>query len=269
MAIISEISWNDMFAGKSLPDSPARKAFREAVEAIADKARAKLPQLNTRVDKAIQAVLNGDVSIDSEGQGKIASQTNGKVEYLVGKGDCCACKDHAKAPKHLCKHVLSYHIFVRARALAREKLEALDSPTSKAEPVTPVAEAPVPAPVEPVTPVKSESAPLAQAEPVVSPVTLPEAPASVNCHILLEGRQVQVTLRDTDETRLLARLATLLQQYPVAEPPTPPPTQGTGSTTPDENPYCHMHKAVLKKFTKDGRTWYSHKTPQGQWCRGK
>ena len=35
MASISEISWNDMFAGKPLPDSPARKAFREAVEAVA------------------------------------------------------------------------------------------------------------------------------------------------------------------------------------------------------------------------------------------
>src|SRR5882724_12034709 len=92
MAIVTEISWNDMFAGKVLPDSPARKAFREAVEAVADKARAKLPELNTRVDKAIQAVLNGDVSIDADGQGKIASQTNGKVEYLVGKGDGCVCK---------------------------------------------------------------------------------------------------------------------------------------------------------------------------------
>ncbi len=29
MAIVTEISWNDMFAGKALPDSPARIAFRE------------------------------------------------------------------------------------------------------------------------------------------------------------------------------------------------------------------------------------------------
>jgi hypothetical protein len=47
-----------------------------------------------------------------------------------------------------------------------------------------------------------------------APTPLPEAPASVNCHITLEGRQVQLTLRDTDETRLLERLAALLKQYP-------------------------------------------------------
>jgi hypothetical protein len=47
------------------------------------------------------------------------------------------------------------------------------------------------------------------------PPPLPEAPASVNCHITIEGRQVQLTLRDRDETRLLERLTTLLKQYPV------------------------------------------------------
>jgi len=93
-----------------------------------------------------------------------------------------------------------------------------------------------------------------QSEPVVSSVALPEAPASVNCHIMLEGRQVQVTLRDTDETRLLARLATLLQQYPIAQPPTEPPTQSTGSAVPDDTPFCSTHKVALRKFSKDGRT---------------
>jgi hypothetical protein len=36
-------------------------------------------------------------------------------------------------------------------------------------------------------------------------------------YITLEGRQVQVTLRDTDETRLLQRLTALPQQYPCVE----------------------------------------------------
>ena len=246
MAIVTEISWNDIFAGKALPDSPARTAFREAVEAVADRARAKLPELHTRVDKAVLLVLNGDVSINANGEGTVASQSNGHVVYAVGKGDGCSCKDHPKAVKGLCKHILSYRIFTRARALAREKLATLDAEASKTEPLPPV-----------------------QPAPVVSPSTHSEAPASVNCHILLEGRQVQVTLRDTDETRLLARLATLLQQYPIAQPPTEPPTQSTGSAVPDDNPFCHTHKVPLKKFSKDGRTRYSHKTANGRWCRGE
>src|SRR5215471_2965146 len=48
---------------------------------------------------------------------------------------------------------------------------------------------------------------------------LPEAPASVNCHITIEGRQVQVTLRNTDEARLLTRLAALLREYSSDQPP--------------------------------------------------
>src|SRR6266404_4131272 len=97
MAIVTEISWNDMFAGKALPDSPARTAFREAVEVIADKARAALPELNTRVDKAVHIVLNGDLAINANGEGTVASQSNGNGVYAVGKGDGCSCKDHPKA----------------------------------------------------------------------------------------------------------------------------------------------------------------------------
>jgi len=246
MAIVTEISWNDMFAGKALPDSPARTAFREAVEAVADRARAKLPQLNTRVDKAVLLVLNGDVSINAIGEGTVASQSCGHGVYAVGKGEFCSCKDHPKVVKGLCKHILSYHIFTRARALAREKLAALDAEASKTEPLSPVPPA-----------------------PAVSPGTHSEAPVSLNCHLMLEGRQVQVTLRGTDESVVLHRLITLLQQYPVAQPPTEPPTQGTGSAAPDHNPFCHIHKVPLKKFSKHGRTWYSHKKSDGSWCRGK
>ena len=141
MAIVTEISWDDMLDGKPLPENPARKAFREAVEAVADKARTAVPDLNGRTEKAVQLILQGDLSIAPDGQGKIASQSNGTVEYLVGKGDSCSCKDHPKAPKHLCKHVLAYHIFTRATALAKQKLEAaLDGAQAAApEPTSPVA----------------------------------------------------------------------------------------------------------------------------------
>jgi len=63
-----------------------------------------------------------------------------------------------------------------------------------------------------------EPEPAATVAAIVAPASLPEAPASVNCHIMLEGRQVQVTLRDTDETRLLERLTAVLRQYPLEAP---------------------------------------------------
>src|SRR5206468_2208000 len=56
-----------------------------------------------------------------------------------GKGDSCSCKDHPKAPKGLCKHLLSYHIFTRATALAKQRLEA-QAESTHLEPVSPEAD---------------------------------------------------------------------------------------------------------------------------------
>jgi hypothetical protein len=40
--------------------------------------------------------------------------------------------------------------------------------------------------------------------------------ASVTVHLELAGHQVELTLRDTDETRVLARMEALLKQFPRA-----------------------------------------------------
>src|SRR5438445_5415671 len=135
MAILSSYDWeSDSFTQHNGAD-PVRKAFREAVEAVADKARTAVPELNGRVDRAVQIILNGDLSIAPDGQGTIASQSNGNGAYAVGKGEYCSCKDHPKAPKLLCKHVLAYHIYQRAVALAKQKLEA-QAESPRPEPVS-------------------------------------------------------------------------------------------------------------------------------------
>src|SRR4029434_69145 len=70
-----------------------------------------------------------------------------------------------------------------------------------------------------------EQEPVVEVQPAVTAETVQvsvqhtEAPASVNFHTTLAGRQVQITLRDTDETKLLARLEALLQRFPVVEEP--------------------------------------------------
>ena len=79
----------------------------------------------------------------------------------------------------------------------------------------------------------------------------------MNVRLTLGGREVQVTLRDTDETRVLQRLEALLQRYPVAVEP------------PADTPQCPKHGVPMKlHHGKDGSTWYSHKTADG-WCKGK
>jgi hypothetical protein len=87
-----------------------------------------------------------------------------------------------------------------------------------------------------------------------SQIYLPEAPASVNVRLTLGGREVQITLRDTNEQHLLKRLEKLLQRFPVEE-------MKVG--------WCTLHNAQMKENHKNGQTWYSHKLASGKWCQGK
>src|SRR5215467_2021569 len=123
MAIVTEISWDDMLDGKPLPETPARKAWRDAVSEIAEKAKATLPACNGRVDKAVAIVLAGDVELLPDGTAKVASQSNGTTVYHVVNGHC-DCRDFEKAPHQFCKHRLSAAIARRAQELTKAQLNA-------------------------------------------------------------------------------------------------------------------------------------------------
>ena len=259
MAIVTEISWDDMFAGKALPDSPARTAFREAVAEIAEKAKITLPDCIGRVDSAVKIVLNGDVELLVDGTARVASQSNGTTKYFIVNGEC-TCKDYPKAPSFWCKHRISAGLAKRARTLAKTKLEQLQSngttqpateqPQGQSEPV----DAPVEAPVEsePIT-------------PVVSSVAHSEAPASCNTYIDIAGRKVQFTLRDDNEEHLLARMEKLLSRFPLPEQE---PADPGSAPTPPEN-WCPIHQVPMKRYSNAKGSWLSHKTPEGPWCNGK
>src|SRR5215468_551457 len=229
MTMIASYNWeSDSFTQHTA--TPARVTFREAVLQVADKAKAVLPDNASRIDKAIALTLNGLVEI-VDGKCRVASQTNGKTIYHQVNGTC-TCQDFTqeKAPNGFCKHRLAHGLYRRAMELVQ-------------------AQAPVVA-----------AQPTVTAETVQSPVQHTEAPASVNFHTTIAGRQVQITLRDTDETRLLARLETLLQRFPVVEEPKEP-TQQEG--------WCAEHKAKMKLHHGKRGTWWSHKLPNGQWCNQK
>jgi hypothetical protein len=193
------------------------------VATVADKAKAALPAATGRIDAAVKIVLQGDVELLDDGRAKVASQSNGTTVYHVVNGEC-SCKDFPKAPQGMCKHRLAYGIHKRAKTLATAQLQALDA------------------------------APAPGASP---PVALPEAPASVNVYVTLAGRQVQVTLRDADEQRLLARLEALLQRFPNVPPAAPELSEG----------FCAAHGVQMTQHHNAKGAWYSHKTATG-WCKG-
>jgi hypothetical protein len=234
VAIVTEISWDDMLDGKPLSETPARQVWRDAVTEIADKAKAKLPACSGRVDSAVKIALAGDVALLADGTAHVASQSHGSMAYQVVNGHC-DCQDFAHAPHNLCKHRLSVAMVRRAQELMKQRLEHRNG-TSE-----PPAESP-------------QEQPQHEAVP-----PLPEAPASANVHVVLAGRTVQVTLRDSDEQRLLARLETLLKRFPVETP-------GQDSAT-LQTPVCPWHGA-MKESTKAKGTWYCPaKMADGSYCK--
>jgi len=204
--------------------TPDREAFRQAVADVAAKAKEKLPQaVNGRIEKAIALVLAGDVLPAEDGTISVASFSDPLRVYRL-EGHACTCQDflHGKAPEGWCCHRIAAGIDKRVR----EMLAALPAPASEASSQVPA---------------------------------LPEAPASANMHVMIAGRQVQVTLRDTDEMRLMVRVEALLERYPQPEAPAQQQAQG----------WCQIHNCAMQLNQKNGRSWHSHRLPDGEWCKGK
>ena len=111
-----------------------RAIWRQAVTAVAERAKATLPECNGRVDKAMALVLAGDVDLLGDGTARVASQSNGQTIYHIVNGHC-DCRDYEKAPDQWCKHRLAHAIAKRAYPLAKAQLAAA-SPPAAAESVT-------------------------------------------------------------------------------------------------------------------------------------
>lgn len=255
MVAVKEITWEEAMS----PDfgNPARVAWREAVAEIAAKAKQTLPDCTGRVDSAVKIVLAGDVELLADGTARVASQSNGTTQYVVCNGTC-ECKDFPRAPSGWCKHKIAAGIQKRAASLAKQKLAQLDGASNgQAEAPSQPAQPPAALPLATQADVdQCAREALATLQPA-----LPEAPASANCYVTLAGRKVQVTLRDSDEQRLLERLETLLQRFPAEE-------ESAGEQAQPEG-WCRKHGVQMKlNHGKDGSTWYSHKTTDG-WCKGK
>src|SRR5438445_13035648 len=98
MAIVTSYGWESDTFTHHAAENAARKAWREAVAEIAEKAKATLPDCAGRVDRAVAICLNHDVELLEDGKAKVASQRNGQVVYHL---DHCErnCTGYAKAAR--------------------------------------------------------------------------------------------------------------------------------------------------------------------------
>src|SRR5262245_27091205 len=111
-----------------------------------------------------------------------------------------------------------------------------------------------------------EDFPEAPERPAPALPPLGEAPASVNVRVQIHGREVQWTLRDTDEARLAVRLEALLQRYPLPEAFPPPWKEPQAANQP---PVCKYH-GPLKASTKAPGTFYCASTlHDGSYCKSR
>src|SRR5438132_6560019 len=124
MSIVTTYDWESDTFTQHQPD-PVRAAWRSAVDEVATKAEASLPQSRGRIEAAVKIVLAGDVVLQADGTAKVASQSNGTTVYHVVNGEC-TCKDFPTAPQGFCKHRLAFGIHKRATELAKEQLKQLD-----------------------------------------------------------------------------------------------------------------------------------------------
>jgi hypothetical protein len=238
MAIVTAYDWeSDTWTHNG--ENPARTAWRAAIAAIAEKAKAKLPECNGRVDSAVKIVLAGDVELLPDGTAQVASQSHGTTAYHIVNGHC-DCKDFAKAPHGLCKHRLSAAMARRAQELAKAKLG--DTTNGQAE-------------------ASSQPTPAQSAAPIAP---LPEAPVSITLKATLHGHEVLVTLRGTDFASVKAQVeqaSEWLRVQTPAQPPTPHTEHPEG--------WCSKHGVQMTQNHKHGRAWWSHRLADGTWCKGK
>ena len=241
------------------------QTFRAVVADVAARAKAILPEsINGRLEGAVKLVLAHDVTLCEDGTIEVGSCTDPLKTYRL-VGQTCECQDFPRAPEGWCRHRIAAGIDKRVREVLAQQAQAsemtaaddLDETTGDVVDVMPTAQPTISQPQAP----------------------LPEAPASVNVRLLIAGRDVQLTLRDTDEARLLERLATVLQQYPAPAQPVSQP-KGRQDLSPQQHNALAQHQAVsgwckvhgVEMRWNDGKEgrkgWFSHKTAEG-WCKGR
>lgn len=204
--------------------------FRQALERVSGLAHARLPQELHGNLERAHALVRHG-HVWMDEDGKHAQVLSSDgTTWYVVNGNC-TCMGVAHAPNGLCKHRLAVGLYRRASELLATSSACGPAPAAAA---------------------------------------LPEAPASANARVLIAGHEVQLTLRDTDEERLLVRLAALLARYPAA------PCGGTAkaaaaSAAPaeagGETPVC-PHHGKSKESTKASGTFFCpSKMADGTYCQ--
>jgi hypothetical protein len=120
---------------------------------------------------------------------------------------------------------------------------------------------------------------LASVPPTAPKVDVPDYPQStLSLKLRLGEIEMSWTLRgdDADVAQRLPRaLATIRQlqakgSLPAPTEPSSPPASAAPQPPLEERPdWCSIHQIAMLQQQNAQGSWWSHKTPEGAWCKGK
>lgn len=118
--------------------TPDRTNFRTLVAQVADRAKARLPECNGRVEKAVKLVLMQDVRPLADGAVEVGSSSDPLLTHLVS-GKSCDCQDfqYGKAPEGYCAHRLAAAMLQRVQELQAAQPEPEPEPDPEPDLETP------------------------------------------------------------------------------------------------------------------------------------
>jgi hypothetical protein len=161
----------------------------------------------------------------------VATVKSGSHTYQIDADAGCACDDARRRSKW-CKHTLAVEVLKRAQVWLVEQDDT-------------------PAPVLPAT------------VPPSATWQVNEAQASCCLKFQMGAVECMYTMRDVNDDLLFARVRRILPKL----------MEKTNGTTANgvqpETPQCAIRHVPMQRYTKGDQGWYSHKAPDGSWCRGK
>jgi hypothetical protein len=216
--------------------------FGQALEQAEVLARQSLPQeLHERLSAAVSLVRKGHCLQRDDGTWTVQSGTDAAQIYTHVNGECpCDDAHYNHPPRGLCKHRLSVFLARKVLALMRAAPAGTQEPAPEGVGVNPK-----------VFRSGTKNSPLY------------EAPVSITLKATFDGQEVLVTLRGHDFASVQVQVeeaSAWLKAHGSA--PQAAPTQGQAG-------WCQQHQVQMKQTTKEGQSWWSHKTPEGQWCKGR
>ena len=80
------------------------------------------------------------------------------------------------------------------------------------------------------------------------------------------------TIRDTEASELAKKMNTMIDYFQnngITPDPIKIETIPAKQVEVVPDSWCSIHGLEMTKYSKEGRSWYSHKLDDGTWCKGK